>query len=175
DYHSLHRENPDYRFLPEREGDVVIFRPYDGVPGVRALSNGSYEHCPDWYRNFLYEDEKARGLEFAEDLAAPGVFTFDLAHDEAALVLAAEARGEDVMTQPAAACARRLRASEKRRRGAFAARLERSADDYFVKRDGGKTIVAGYPWFTDWGRDTFISMRGLAIATGRLEVARDIL
>src|SRR5262245_8500798 len=38
DYHSLHHENPDYRFMPERDGEVVTFRPYDGVPGVRALS-----------------------------------------------------------------------------------------------------------------------------------------
>jgi predicted glycogen debranching enzyme len=44
-----------------------------------------------------------------------------------------------------------------------------------VKRGGGQTIVAGYPWFTDWGRDTFISLRGLCLATGRLDEARDIL
>ncbi len=51
----------------------------------------------------------------------------------------------------------------------------RAADSYLVKRGTGKTIVAGYPWFTDWGRDTFISLRGLCLATGRLEEARDIL
>jgi predicted glycogen debranching enzyme len=44
-----------------------------------------------------------------------------------------------------------------------------------VHRDGGKTIVAGYPWFTDWGRDTFIALRGLCLATGRLKDAREIL
>ncbi len=48
-------------------------------------------------------------------------------------------------------------------------------DAYLVKRGAGKTIVAGYPWFTDWGRDTFISLRGLCLATGRLDDARDIL
>ncbi|HYR78739.1 MAG TPA: amylo-alpha-1,6-glucosidase [Candidatus Dormibacteraeota bacterium] len=57
----------------------------------------------------------------------------------------------------------------------FATPLDRAADAYLVKRGNGKTIVAGYPWFTDWGRDTFISLRGLCLATGRLDDARDIL
>ena len=46
---------------------------------------------------------------------------------------------------------------------------------YLVQRGAGRTIVAGYPWFTDWGRDTFIAVRGLCLATGRLADARDIL
>jgi len=53
--------------------------------------------------------------------------------------------------------------------------LRRAADAYVVRRGSGKTIVAGYPWFTDWGRDTFIALRGLCIATGRLPEARSIL
>jgi predicted glycogen debranching enzyme len=53
--------------------------------------------------------------------------------------------------------------------------LERAADAYLVRRGSGKTIVAGYPWFTDWGRDTFIALRGLCLATGRFDVARRIL
>ena len=58
---------------------------------------------------------------------------------------------------------------------AFASRLERSADAYLVTRGAGRTIVAGYPWFTDWGRDTFIALRGLCLATGRFDDARAIL
>ncbi len=69
---------------------------------------------------------------------------------------------------------KRLRAAERKRRS-FPSRLERAADVYVVQRKGGKTIVAGYPWFTDWGRDTFIALRGLCLATGRLDDARDIL
>jgi predicted glycogen debranching enzyme len=81
----------------------------------------------------------------------------------------------------------RLREEEKRRRDSFPSRLHRAADAYVVERHAvgptaepgdvlpGKTILAGYPWFTDWGRDTFIALRGLCLATGRLDVARDIL
>src|SRR2546428_236659 len=70
---------------------------------------------------------------------------------------------------------KRLRLAERRRRQAFPSRLHRAADDYIVRRGRGRTIVAGYPWFTDWGRDTFIALRGLCLATGRLDEAHDIL
>ena len=69
----------------------------------------------------------------------------------------------------------RLRNAEQKRRNQFESRLHAAADAYIVQRDSGKTIIAGYPWFTDWGRDTLIALRGLCLATGRLDVARDIL
>jgi predicted glycogen debranching enzyme len=71
--------------------------------------------------------------------------------------------------------ARRLRIEERRRRFSFSSRLARAADDYIVDRGEGKTIVAGYPWFGPWGRDTFIALRGLCLAAGRLDDAREIL
>jgi predicted glycogen debranching enzyme len=70
---------------------------------------------------------------------------------------------------------RALRAAEEKRRAEFPTPLQRAADAYMVRRGEGKTIVAGYPWFADWGRDTFIALRGLCLATGRLTDARDIL
>src|SRR6185436_758129 len=51
----------------------------------------------------------------------------------------------------------------------------RAADAYLVRRGAGRTIIAGYPWFTDWGRDTFIALRGLCLAAGRVDDAREIL
>src|SRR5262249_62016217 len=68
-----------------------------------------------------------------------------------------------------------VRAMERHRRQQFASPLERAADAYLVRRGEGKTIIGGYPWFGDWGRDTFIAMRGLCLATGRLDDARGIL
>ena len=68
-----------------------------------------------------------------------------------------------------------LRRAEEKRRKSFPSLLHRSADAYFVKRGRGKTLMAGYPWLTDWGRDTFITLRGLGIATGRLDDSREIL
>src|SRR5206468_8510854 len=57
----------------------------------------------------------------------------------------------------------------------FTKTIDRTSDAYLGRRGAGRTIVAGYPWFTDWGRDTFIAVRGLCLATGRLADARDIL
>lgn len=65
--------------------------------------------------------------------------------------------------------------SEAARRGAFASPLERAASAYVVPRGRGKTIVAGYPWFTDWGRDTFIALRGFMTLPGGVDFAREIL
>jgi predicted glycogen debranching enzyme len=67
------------------------------------------------------------------------------------------------------------RRTERARRGAFPSRLECAADAYIVRRGAGATIVAGYPWFGDWGRDSFIALRGLCLATGRLDEAQQIL
>jgi predicted glycogen debranching enzyme len=155
----------------------LVWHPYCGIPGIIALHNGDYRHQPDWYRNFVYTQERERGLDFTEDLAAPGTFRFDLAGGEGVLVFAAEgfANGEINQECTAETLLSELRAREKTRRAAFATPLDRATDAYLVKRGKGKTIIAGYPWFSDWGRDTFISLRGLCLATGRLDDARDIL
>jgi predicted glycogen debranching enzyme len=185
DYHSLHRENPGFRFDPEIDDPMVRWRPYPGVPAITARSNGEYAHGPDWYRNFEYDEERRRGLDCIEDLASPGLFRFDLSRGEAFLVLGAEvadAAGEvpEAVRDPfpadedIAATARRLRERERERRR-FASPWHRAADAYLVQRGLGKTIVAGYPWFTDWGRDTFIALRGLCLAGDRREDARAIL
>lgn len=176
DYHALHHENPHIRFEAEARDGRVFWRPYPGLPGTVALANGEYTHHPDWYRNFLYEEERARGLDFTEDLATPGTFRWDLSRGEAVLILTVE--GQEPASLPpgtsAEACLKTLRTAERRRRR-FPSRLQRAADAYLVRRGSGKTIVAGYPWFTDWGRDTFIALRGLCLAPGRLADAHGIL
>ena len=177
DYHSLHHENGAFQFAPQSQGKRLVWHPYVGVPGIIVFSNGEYRHQPDWYRNFRYEEERSRGLDFIEDLAAPGVFSWDLAGGEAVCILAAEGLDNGLLASntPAERLAKDLRGTELRRRQKFPLALGRSADAYLVKRGRGKTIVAGYPWFTDWGRDTFIALRGLCLATERFDDARDIL
>jgi len=178
DYHSLHHENPVFRFDPVAIETGLSWRPYEGVPRTEALFDGRYEHAPTWYRNFQYDEERERGLDFVEDLASPGVFHFDLAAGAAELIFAASSSestgGLVVSGESVRAATERLIAVERRRRPADP--LARARDAYFVRRGSGRTIVAGYPWFTDWGRDTFIALRGLAIDGGaRLEDAGDIL
>jgi predicted glycogen debranching enzyme len=181
DYHALHRSNPAFRFAAARSAGRVAWQPYSDVPGVTVLSNGDYTHDPHWYYNFLYEAERARGLDYEEDLAAPGIFTWQLDTAEAAMILSTGDYAAGALSESGALeLLARTRRREQDRRAGFASRLHASADAYIVRRATkahapGKTIIAGYPWFTDWGRDTFISLRGLCIATGRLDIARDIL
>jgi predicted glycogen debranching enzyme len=174
DFHSTHHENGSFHFEAGQNGERVIFRSYDGVPAVIAYSNGQYAHDPTWYRNFVYFEEQARGLDAVEDLASPGVFEFSLSRKPAVLMLAAEGHAITDIECIEARHAQ-VRTIEQARRQYFSNPLERAADAYLVKRGKGKTLIAGYPWFGDWGRDTFIALRGLCIATGRLEEARDIL
>src|SRR5881296_1937368 len=87
---SLSSRNYSFRFEAAQDGECVTFRSYDGVPAVIAYSNGRYAHEPTWYRNFLYSEEQARGLDSVEDLASPGVFEFSLSQKPAVLMLATE-------------------------------------------------------------------------------------
>lgn len=187
--HALHHENPALRFeasVEETGTDPanarVVWQPYPVHPAIISRSNGTYDHDPLWYRGFFYEEERARGMEHVEDLASPGVLEWDLS-GQAVWTLTADPAGADV--RPAgsrAAVPNTFREEigeiferERARRAAFPTRLHRAADAYLVRRGEGATVIAGYPWFADWGRDTFIALRGLCLATGRRSEAREIL
>ncbi|MGC2963438.1 amylo-alpha-1,6-glucosidase [Paraburkholderia graminis] len=175
DYHALHHENAAFNFGAQISDDArnVSWQPYGDLPRIHAATNGSYAHAPDWYRNFCYVRERERGLDFSEDLATPGVFSFNLANEQAVMILSASDATQTHVT--ASRHAETLAETEQQRRDALGSRLQRSADAYVVQRNEGRTILAGFPWFTDWGRDTFIAMRGLLIASGRLDAAEAIL
>jgi predicted glycogen debranching enzyme len=180
DYHALHHRNAAFRFDAKMSMGCVAWKPYSDVPGVTALSNGTYAHDPHWYNSFLYEAERARGLDCEEDLGSPGVLAWHLDVAEAVLIFTTSDYASTLAQSEPLALLALTRQRERDRRGKFTALLHASADAYIVQRSSksgspGKTIIAGYPWFTDWGRDTFIALRGLCIASGRLDDARDIL
>ncbi|HEU5155306.1 MAG TPA: amylo-alpha-1,6-glucosidase, partial [Gemmatimonadales bacterium] len=176
DLHALHYENPAASPATEGDGELLRWRPYPSLPAVVSQSNATFRPDPLWFRNFLLSEERARGFEHREDLLSPGELSWDLGAGEAVWILSADGLG---MPLPAARGAeqlwRSLRQTELRRREAFATPLHRAADAYVVKRGEGSTIIAGYPWFADWGRDTFIALRGIALVGDRLSDARDIL
>ncbi|HEY0251743.1 MAG TPA: amylo-alpha-1,6-glucosidase [Kofleriaceae bacterium] len=163
DYHSLRRESP-LDLSAELAGNHVTWRP-DGI-AIHAHANAAYAHGPDWYRNFEYSEEAERGLDAVEDLAMPGAFTFELGTKSPAWI--------GFSTSPWPEPPLELFERETVRRKKLAMH-DRAADAYLVARGEGKTVIAGYPWFCDWGRDTFISLRGLCLARGRFAEARAIL
>lgn len=175
DYHSLHHENPVFQFDAQLTEHGVRWQPYRSIVPIDALTNGHYHHEPVWYRQFLYEEERLRGFDCTEDLASPGWFEFDLSKGEAVLVFSADSELTHGPDRPARELLNGWRSSERLRRSRFTAPMDRCADAYLVQRGGQRTILAGYPWFADWGRDTFIAIRGLYIAAGRLEEAESVL
>lgn len=176
DVHALRREDSRLDLASRVEGACVRWRPDPALPAVRACSNGLYRAEPLWYRSFLYEEERARGYDHVEDLVAPGVFEHDLAGGDLSLVFAAELTGPDPLPgdEPGSGLAGELLERERARRRTLDP-LDRAAEAYLVRRGDGLSIVAGYPWFTDWGRDTFLSLRGLLLARGKAEEAARIL
>jgi predicted glycogen debranching enzyme len=181
DYHALTLENDALDGTLREERDRVTIRPYAAHPELGFAHGGAVlDRQAFWFRRFEYDVERERGFEFHEDLYSPFALAFDLAEGTpAALVVSTRAR--------AASDVPALRAREEARRAAVMGRPEdplalrvfrRAADQFLVARGEDPrpaTVIAGYPWFTDWGRDTMISLPGLTLATGRLDVARRIL
>jgi predicted glycogen debranching enzyme len=184
DYHSTTHENGAInREIEQRQGLATV-APYQGLPSLHLAHNAvELQRTGDWYRNFEYEAERERGLDFSEDLFNPCVLRFDLRLRRQASVIAS--------TDPhdVAQVAEYRQAEITRRRNvtlsspvasmldhdAFAQDLANAADQYIVSRGDQKTVIAGYHWFSDWGRDTMIALPGLTLPTGKPEVARSIL
>jgi predicted glycogen debranching enzyme len=164
-------------------------------PGARPyrvmMDRGSFTAAPDWYYRFHHRLEAGRGLDAEEDLFRPGLFRAQLEPGQSAtLILSAEAITDAAPGAPeppeAALVREQRRQSSLLRRvpeetPAWVRRLTLAADQFIVARTGtagagaGTTVIAGYPWFGDWGRDTMIALPGLALATGRHAEAASIL
>ncbi|HEV8330279.1 MAG TPA: amylo-alpha-1,6-glucosidase [Steroidobacteraceae bacterium] len=177
DYHSQHR---GYReTLVTQLGNGVRVDAWFGAQPYRLLADrGTCAVVPERYWNFRHRAETERGLDDLEDLFRPALFTMTLAAGESgAMTLTAS----DAEPLPAAQALRQ----EFERQAVLLqlapdapesfTQLCLAADQFVVQRQGGLTVIAGYPWFGDWGRDTMIALPGLTLATGRPEIAANIL
>jgi predicted glycogen debranching enzyme len=180
DYHSMSHANDAIR----REGTFTdgTFRvqSYEGVPELfLSVPGASFVPDPAWYYNFEYDREQHRGLDFREDLFTYGVFTRVLRQGDRFGVIIST-------SPPDARDAFDLFERERdRRRGLavalpvrddFSRLLSLAADQFIVRRgENLRTLIAGYHWFSDWGRDTMIALPGICLVTGRFEEARRIL
>ncbi len=175
-FHELtHRNDALNGALEEDDGNgMVALRPYPDLPRLCFAHDAkTLRREGNWYFNFIYPVERERGLDFREDLYCPFVLQYDLAPGRAASLIASVSRcgiadvealrRKRIGTQPAQAAS------------AHGAWLSAAAEQFVVARGNFTTIVAGYPWFSDWGRDTMIALPGLTLATGKFEMARDIL
>ena len=179
DYHQLTRHNPHINGASDIRDGIVRFDPYADMPPLFIAHNAD-EFSADgiWYYNFEYAVEIHRGLDCHEDLFSPGTFRFRLeAGESARLILSMQPKViDETEAMRESEIARRRTVASSVPHDRFTASLAQAADAFVVKRrDGLSTVIAGYPWFSDWGRDTMISLPGLTLVTGRFAEARDIL
>lgn len=178
DYHGTHHENESLSTEASIGDGLVAWQLYPDVPPVRAVHSGRYRHEPEWYRHLQFPVERQRGLDSEEDWWSPGEFTFDLESGSTqAMVLTSEA--VDRLDVVALVKGEKARRDTVRQAGpaddSLARELWRAAECYLSERRNRQTVIAGYPWFTDWGRDTFISLPGLCLVTGRHDVAWQVI
>jgi predicted glycogen debranching enzyme len=185
DYHGIHKAGgppPVSRQEAMGANRCVCVTMREGAPQIAFSFNGDFYENGTWYYNLEYSVEPERGLEWHEDVWHPGTFVWHLAPDEDAWFVTAT-QPHDLAEMQA------TQNTEIERRAQIASApapraqtlpaqtlLRRAADQFIVQRgDGLHTVLAGYPWFSDWGRDTMIALEGLSLVTERFEIARGVL
>ncbi len=179
DYHSLFREDGAFDFwMQRRDRHFTLYARY-GAPALHFnFTAGEFVEQRNWYKNLEYAREKERGLDYREDAFSP--FYIDVVlkpGDKTHLVFSLD---EKMMSEQPG----RLKLAETERLAAlireerddpFFRDLLLAGDQFLVRRGERFSLLAGYHWFADWGRDTMIAMRGLTIATGKQDISRSIL
>lgn len=163
--------NADTHSYPVPNG--VRNRLYEGFPWLYMQMNVENEFVvgPDWYYDFEYQEEKKRGYPFQEDLFTSGFFECDIKKGESVIFSGStsEADPKQLVKLFDKEIAKRSEKIE------FLPCLRHSARQ-FIARHGNKTeVVAGYPWFGRWGRDTFISLPGITLTQGGVESCRAVV
>ncbi len=179
DYHSLMHENDAINSHVQADEALLTIKPYDDLPALYfAHDSGELDAASFWYRSFEYGKERARGFDSTEDLFSPFALKFNLDHDSSVSIIASTERREISRANGyAQAEIERRRKIIERSPGndELTTALTAAADQYIVARGKEKTVIAGYHWFSDWGRDTMIALPGLTLITKRFDVARSIL
>ncbi|HEU4534525.1 MAG TPA: glycogen debranching enzyme N-terminal domain-containing protein, partial [Polyangiaceae bacterium] len=172
----------------DRELPVLRFSP-------RGATTRLVLECGTSPRPTFYRLEKERGYEHEGTLWSPGYFEFDLGPDEEATLVGStepwevlSLTSEQVFTAELSRRRALVESAHPAVRAGVGARLVVAADQFVItpartpdkalaRAEGyqAQTVIAGYPWFTDWGRDTMISLEGLMVATGRLHEAGQVL
>jgi len=145
-YAGLEQEFPE-AIRPEEKG--FAFSPPEKPAFKMSAAKGKFVVEPEWQYMIHLSEEAERGLEDCTDLFSPGYFSFGLVDGEN-VEISAETIDETVKTDKTdAGCKNKLKAA---------------INQFIVKRDDSLTVIAGYPWFLDWGRDTLIALRGIISA-----------
>jgi predicted glycogen debranching enzyme len=191
DFHSLTHAGSWWMDIKPVEHGIQV-QAFDGaIPSYLKSPSASCELQHEWYLGCYFAEETGRGLEDREDHLFAALFRARL-QVGASVTLVATTEADALLDGETAAAERanremKLFAAWQEKHEALAAeapswlwQLILAADQFIVKRSlpeepDGRSIIAGYHWFGDWGRDTMIALPGLTLATGRAEVAKQIL
>jgi predicted glycogen debranching enzyme len=171
--HSLSKANNDVerKYDPIQNGIKV--RMYQGYPflHLQFSKEPEYVHVPDWYYNFTYTRERARGYDYVEDLYTPGFFELPISVGESIYFVAG------LETENPSTFNRLYTAEAKRRvpRDSFEHCLQNAAQQFLVKRGKRDEVIAGFPWFGRVSRDSFISLPGLTLLQGDFKTFKNVL
>ena len=176
DKHALSKANmnADGRAYPIPSG--VKCRLYDGFPWLHMQldkADAEFVAAPDWYYNFEYHKELARGYEGHEDLLTTGYFEFKIKKGESVIFSAAT----EMMESPEAiSSAYEVSLSRRTHKIDFLSCLRHSARQFVIRRPENRTeVIAGYPWFGPFMEDTFMALPGLTLTQGYKEDCMDVL
>jgi predicted glycogen debranching enzyme len=179
DHHNHSRGAQPYQI--QADATQCTIQAFAGARPYRLLiSHGQFTLSPTWYWNFWHREEAQRGLDAAEDLLAPGSFVADL-EPKLPIFLMASAESADPRAGAAVLADHHARTTAlttplPKSAPQWIHDLARASDQFIVRRGhlGAWSIIAGYPWFADWGRDTMISLPGLATLLKRYDIAAGI-
>lgn len=146
---------------------------YDKFPylHMQFSTKAEFIHVPDWFLGVEYLEEQKRGYDYSEDLFTPGFFELTVKKGDE-IVFSASTQEENP---------RGLKGkfskmiSGKIPRNCYINCLRNAAQQFVEKRGEDTLIIAGYPWFDSWGRDTFISLPGIALARHMLDLYKAVL
>lgn len=162
------KERPGFEFTPAEDRKLRVY-----------ADAGEYSHAGEWSENIPHTVEQSRGLVASGDAFSPGWFSLPLRPGEAVTVVVCadpdDPSPEEIRRFNTARRARNERQVARAalpETDAIGRRLALAASQFVVRRGSGKTVIAGYPWFLDWGRDTLICGRGL-LAAGMISEVRD--
>src|SRR5829696_7515339 len=187
-YRSFHAlaSGQGWDFGVDAQERGATIRAYEGAaPFWLCSDKAEFRPGGSWWWGFHHRGEAERGLADRGDLFAPGVFLARLDPGETVALIYATDPAIDLDAASSLAAAKERQQSLLTRAGVANAdpvmqQLLLAADHFLVARPladepDGRSVIAGYHWFNDWGRDTMISLPGLTLATGRAEEAASIL
>ena len=183
-YRSYHNTSDAREYNQKYYEDLVIELEKDYVLKIH-VDDSSYEKLDNvFYDDMFYRVEYDRGLDNTERQNIPGVFKIDIPpRTEKKIVFVAEVAKENEFIIPEREIdeikQEEIRLKKVCRIAGAKEDIQKdlvvAADSFIIQKDENKTILAGYPWFTDWGRDTFIAFENIVLKTNRYADAKDII